>query len=153
MWKSILLTTLLAGTLDITAACLNAYLSAKLMPETVLRYVASGAFGKFAFTGDNSMILWGLCFHFIIALSCTVCYFLAYSHLSFLHQNLLLSSVLIGVVAWIVTNLGIIPMSQIVPRPFDLSKALIAAAILVVCIGLPIAYNAHKFYNAQNVEK
>ena len=146
MWKSILLTTLLAGTLDITAACLNAYLSAKLMPETVLRYVASGAFGKSAFTGDNSMILWGLCFHFIIALSCTVCYFLAYPKLEFLHQNLLLSSILIGVAAWIVTNLGIIPMSQIVPRPFDFTKVLIAAAILVVCIGLPIACNTANFY-------
>ena len=150
MWKTILTTTLIAGALDITAACLNAYISGNVMPESVLRYVASGAFGKTAFTEGNSMLLWGLFFHFIIAFACVVGYFLLYPKLDFLKNSLLLNSVLIGVVAWVVTTLGIIPMSQIAARPFNPIKALIAVSILIACIGLPIAYNASKFYKNNN---
>lgn len=51
MWKPIFKTTLLAGSLDITAACVNAYISNKIMPGRVLQYIASGIFGKDAYAG------------------------------------------------------------------------------------------------------
>lgn len=142
MRKSILITALIAGTCDIIAACTNAYLSAKVMPAYVLRFVASGAFGKAAFTGGSEMPLMGLLFHFIIALACTATFYWAYPKLAFLKHNVFLNAILIGVVAWIVTTQIIIRMSQITPAPFNFSKALVAMAILVVCIGLPIAFRA-----------
>lgn len=146
MWKSIFTTALIAGTCDITASCLNAYRVSGMTPDRLLKYVASGAFGKSAYSGGYDMLTWGLLFHFIIAFSCTVCYFLLYPKLPFLERSLWLNAVLIGMVAWCVTNLIVIPLSQITPAPFDLSKALIAVSILIVCIGLPIAYGAQQFY-------
>jgi hypothetical protein len=146
MWKSIALTTLIAGTMDITAACTQAYLSANVMPDRVLKYVASGVFGKAAFAGGLDMMAWGLFFHFIIAFSCVVCFFLAYPKLPLLEKSVLLNSVLIGLVAWTVTARLIVPMSQVPQSPFQLSKAIVAASILVVCIGFPIAYNARQFF-------
>jgi hypothetical protein len=146
MWKSILIATLIAGTLDITAACVNAYLSVKLSPDRLLKYVASGVFGKSAFSGGIEMMAFGLFFHFIIAFACTVCFFLIYPKWSFLHQNLGINAVLIGIVAWAVTTQLIVPMSQITPPPFNFSKALVAVSILIVCIGLPIAYFSREFY-------
>lgn len=146
MKKEILQTGLIAGSLDISAACLNAYISSGVTPDRVLIYIASGALGKSAYSGGYDMMVLGLLFHFMIAFACTICYFWIYPKWSFLHKNLLLNAVLIGVVAWIVTTRMIIPMSQITPPPFNLVKALTAVSILVVCIGLPIPYFADKFY-------
>lgn len=144
--NQILQTGLIAGTLDITAACLNAYISNGVTPDRVLKYIASGAFGKDAYSGGYDMMTLGLLFHFMIAFACTICYFWLYPKLSFLHKNILLSAVLVGIVAWVVTTRMVIPMSQITPPPFNLVKALTAVSILIVCIGLPIAYFADKFY-------
>ncbi|HET9747648.1 MAG TPA: hypothetical protein VFP97_18150, partial [Chitinophagaceae bacterium] len=65
---------LLAGALDIIAACIHAYLARGTQPQQVLRFIASGVFGKDAANG-NMMIVWGLLFHFLIAISFTLCFF------------------------------------------------------------------------------
>ncbi len=69
---------LLAGTLDISAACIHAYLLRGTTPVQVLRYVASGVWGTDAFQGGTGIALQGLLFHFIIAFGWTVLFFLAY---------------------------------------------------------------------------
>ena len=51
MKKIILTTGLLAGTLDILAAFIQSYLMANVVPSTVLKYIASGVFGKSAYSG------------------------------------------------------------------------------------------------------
>ena len=91
MWKSILTTTIIAGCLDISAACMNAYLSSGVTPDRLLKYIASGLYGKSASTGRFDMMLLGLLVHFIIAFSCTACYFWAYPKLPFLKQNVWLN--------------------------------------------------------------
>jgi len=145
---------LLAGILDILAACIQSYLMANVMPSTVLKYIASGVFGKSAFTGGFGMQVWGLLFHFVIAFACTASYFVLYPKITFLKKNWLVNAVLIALVAWVVTNLIIIPMSKIPNHPFSFSKALIALIILIFSIGLPISFFAKKFYDRQkNVSK
>jgi hypothetical protein len=44
-----------------------------------------------------------------------------------------------GVVVWSVMNLVVLPLSNARRGPFNLSGAIIAAVILMFCIGLPIA--------------
>ena len=146
MWKTIIITTLIAGTLDIIAACTNAYLTAQTPPDIILKYIASGVFGTSAFSGGITMILFGLFFHFIIVFACTVSFFWLYEKLPFLKQNILLNAVLIGAVAWFVTNVIIIPLSKISNSTFDFNSALIAVCILFVCVGLPVAYMAKRYY-------
>ncbi|WP_133272023.1 hypothetical protein [Hymenobacter radiodurans] len=68
-------TALLAGTLDISAAMTNFAVSTGGSPLRVLPYVASGVFGKAAFSGSPLMLVWGLVFHFSIALVFTVFFF------------------------------------------------------------------------------
>src|SRR6187455_2206915 len=99
MWRAIFKTTLIAGTCDIVAACIQSYVVNGTMPSRVLRYVASGVFGKSAFIGGNEMIAWGLVFHFIIAFSCTACYFLLYPKIKILRRSWWIDAVLVGVVA------------------------------------------------------
>jgi hypothetical protein len=146
MWKSILFTTFIAGTCDIVAACTQAYISAKILPTIVLKYIASGVFGKSAYEGGIEILLLGLLFHYLIALACTAAFYWLYPKLSFPKFSLFLNAFIIGIVAWFVTTQMIIPMSQITPAPFSVSKALMAISILIVCIGFPIAYRAKQFY-------
>ncbi|WP_420150895.1 hypothetical protein [Spirosoma sp.] len=47
-------------------------------PAVVWNYVASGAFGKDALTGGTDMIVWGLAFHFIVALLWSAFFFAIY---------------------------------------------------------------------------
>lgn len=149
MWKQIFKTTLIAGTLDITAACTQAWLVKGTMPDIVLKYLASGIFGKDAFSGGAGMILFGLLVHFLIAFACVLVYFLLYPKLKFLHWNIFFSSLLIAIIAWAVTTRLIIPLSRITPGAFDITKALIAVSILYVCIGLPISYFTKRFYTGK----
>ncbi len=146
MWKQIFKTTLLAGSLDITAACIQAYATNGTTPDIILKYVASGLLGKDAFAGGYGTMVIGLLFHFIIAFACTLVFFLLYPKLKFLHRSVLLNSFFIALIAWAVTTQIIIPLSEIKPGVFNLKKVAIAVAILFVCIGLPVAIAAKKYY-------
>jgi hypothetical protein len=146
MLKQILITTLIAGCLDITGACTQAYLSKSITPDVLLKYIASGFFGKDAFNGGFSMMIIGLLVHFSIVFACTVSFFLLYPKLKFLRHSIIINSLLIALVAWTVTNLVIIPMSNITAGPINYLRALIGFVILFVCIGLPISIFAKKFY-------
>lgn len=146
MWKLILKTTLIAGSLDITAASIQTYILKGLTPNIVLKFIASGIFGKAAYSGGIEYMLLGLFVHFFIVFMCVITYFYFYPKLSLLKKNILLSSFLVALTAWIVTTKIIIPLSQIQPSPFNLTKDVIAIAILFFCIGIPIALITKRFY-------
>lgn len=146
MWKTILLTTFIAGGLDISAASVSAYLKSGATPDRALRFVASGFFGHRAFTGNRLMLIWGVIFHFIIAFACTACFFLAYPKWKLLVSNPWANSIIVGVTAWVVTELVIIPASNAPRTPFTLSHVAVNINILIFCIGLPIAWQADQYF-------
>ena len=151
MWKQIFKAAVIAGCLDITAACIQVYLSYKMTPDILLKSIASGVFGKDAFSGGFEFMLFGLFIHFLIAFSCTLTYFLVYPKLKLLHKNILLSSLFVALIAWAITTRLIIPLSKIPTPAFNFTKALIAISILYFCIGLPITFFAKHFYNKKRI--
>jgi hypothetical protein len=138
--KKILLAGFIVGTLDITAACVQYWVTTDKNPLNVLPMVAGGAFGKNAFNGSIEMKMYGLLFHFIIAFSFTALFYFIYRRYEILRGHKLLTGVGYGIFMWAVTNLIIIPLSAIGWRPFVLSKAAVAAAILIFCIGIPLTF-------------
>ena len=144
--SAIILTGLTAGFLDITAACTQYYIKTGKAPGNVLRYVASGVFGKKAFSGGATMAAWGLLFHFMIAFGLTIFFFWLYPKINWLGKNKILAGLLYGVFAWAVTTLIIVRLSNVPAVPFVVSKAFIALLILMVCIGEPISLMANKHY-------
>jgi hypothetical protein len=144
--KSILLTALLAGILDGTAACIYYISTGGKDPGIVFKFIASGLVGREkAFSGGMGYILLGLAIHFFVAFCFTIFYFWVQPR-SFLKRNVILSAFTYGIFAWSVMNLVVIPLSRIKQRPFDLQNAMIGAGILVICIGLPLALMARKYY-------
>lgn len=140
---NILITGLVAGTLDIFAAI---FLLAGGNAAAVLKYIASGAFGQTALVGGSEIIVLGLIFHYAIALGWTAAFFLLYPKLPFLRRNKWLNAAAYGVLVWALMNLVVLPLANITPRVFTASGVLINAAILVVCVGLPVALLADRFY-------
>ena len=144
--KTIIYAGLLAGALDILAAFTDYYIATGKGPEGVLRFIASGAFGKDAFTGTTTMIWFGLFFHFIIAFALTIFFFIVYPKIKLLQINIILTAVIFAIVSWAVTNLIIVPLSNTPAIPFKLISALKAFVILIFTIGFPLAIIFRNFY-------
>jgi uncharacterized membrane protein YagU involved in acid resistance len=146
MLKAILKTGLIAGTLDILAAIV---ILAKMNAVGVLQYIASGVFGKEAFSGGTIMAIAGLIFHYIIAFSFTTFYFIVFPYVPFLGKQKLVGGVLYGAFVWSVMNLIIVPLSSTNKSPLTWNGASLNVAILIVCIGLPISLLASKYYSSK----
>lgn len=143
--KQILLAGFVAGLLDITAAIV---ILAKGNAAGTFKFIASGAFGKAAFEGGADMVAWGVFFHFFIAMSWAALYFLIYPKLAFLKKNCWVSGLFFGLVVWLVMNRLVLPLTQAPQAEFEWTSAMRGMAILVVCIGMPIAWLAERFFDS-----
>lgn len=141
---------LLVGTLDILTAFVHYYLKTGNNPLGVLQYVASGLFGKEAFSSGNTMYWTGLFLHYVIAFTFTIFFFWLFPKLNFISKHKVLTGVLYGLFIWSVMNLIVVPLSKIPPRPFNITNALINVVILMVCIGIPLSFMANSFYKKRS---
>jgi hypothetical protein len=141
--KAILITGFIAGTLDALAAGVVSQVSF----TRLFQFIASGAFGREeAFAGGTTMILWGILFHYFIAYFWTTLFFLAYPRVPLLQKNKYIVGLFYGVLVWLIMNLLVLPMSQIVQREFSWAGAIRGTVILMLMIGLPISIMANRFY-------
>src|SRR5699024_6746341 len=130
-WKSIFWATLIAGVLDITAACAQNYLAGGVTPDAVLAYIASGILGESAYSSDTAVLFLGLLVHFFIIFACVFCFFWLYPKWSFLHRRILSKSVLIPIIALGVTTQIIVQLYGIPAGGLQLKKSLKSNSILI----------------------
>lgn len=144
---------LIVGTLDILSALAYYFINTgEKNVFIVLKFIASGIFGKEAFSAGNRMILTGLVLHYIIAFAFTIFFFLIFPKIKAFSKNKILTGVIYGIFIWIVMNLVVVPLSKIGPQPFNMINSLINVIILIVCIGIPLSFMASKFYG-KNMRK
>ena len=136
---------LIAGTLDICAAFLSAWLRAGVRPVQVLHSVASGLLGPPAFQGGGKTAVLGLALHFFIATVWTVVFYLASRKLLFLIERPIVFGLLYGVVVYLFMNFVVLPLSLVTRRPQPLTGRAIQLLIIMFCIGLPIALIVRRF--------
>ncbi|GAB3861531.1 hypothetical protein GCM10028822_41150 [Hymenobacter terrigena] len=146
-WLSAALVTgLLAGTLDITAACTQYVLTTHKSPVGVLYFVASGLVGRAAFAGGPGMAVLGLVAHYCIAVAFAVFLYWLSPRLPVLLRYPVLAGLGYGLVVWLIMNLVVLPSSRVAVPPLKPEPAAIGLVILMLCIGLPIALRAARFY-------
>jgi hypothetical protein len=136
----VIVTWLIAGSLDLGAALLFFLSRGSRHPGMLLRYIASAVFGKKAFSGGSWMVVLGICFHFVIACCWVGLYFGLYPLITRFGTGIVVDAIVYGLVVWCVMNLLVLPLSRAVPRPFSLSFMIINMVILMITIGLPCAY-------------
>src|SRR5258708_16937004 len=108
--RAILLGGLIAGTLDISYACIFSYIRRGTSPVRVLQSVASGALGQSAFKGGAKTAALGLVFHFLIATIAAAVYYLASRPLSLLVNQAIICGPLYGVCIYLVMNFVVLPL-------------------------------------------
>jgi hypothetical protein len=72
-----------------------------------------------------------------------------YPKVAILQKNKYVVGLAYGVVVWLVMNLLVLPMSQIVQREFNWAGAIRGTLILMFMIGLPISILANRFYKTR----
>lgn len=143
-------TGLIAGVADATGATVHFLANGGTDPSRIFIYIASAVFGPAAANGGIAMVATGLLFHFCIAMGWTVVYFVGAARLPLLRTRIVPSAILYGAFVWLVMNRVVVPLTRIVPRPFNPTQAAIAAGVLMLCIGLPNAVGVRRYYKRVN---
>jgi hypothetical protein len=153
LYKSIIKAGLLAGTLDILAAITNYYINTGKTPEGVFNYIASGAFGKGAFSGGTGYMVAGILFHYLIAFGFTILFFLIYPKIKrYVSGYIITTGLLYGILAWCIMNLIVVPLSKTPVLKPDATQRFIGILFIMFLIGLPIALLAKKHYTYERVD-
>jgi hypothetical protein len=143
---------LLCGVLDITAACLQAWIQAGRAPADVLRGVASALWGRGAMTGGPAMAAIGLGMHFTVAATATLVFYLLSRRIVRLRSApVWIVGPLYGIGVFCAMNYGTLPALswlrslylQTPPRwPGPMGWPQLA--IHMVCVGTPIVWGVRR---------
>jgi uncharacterized membrane protein YagU involved in acid resistance len=144
-FQPILLGGLIAGTCDLTAACVYSWLRANVSPVTVFQFIASGVLGRDSFTGGAKSAILGVALHYLIATGAAAIFYLASRKWYFLVERPILAGLLYGIPVYLFMNFVVLPLSQVQQRPQPLSSRIINLVILMFCIGLPIALITRRY--------
>jgi hypothetical protein len=145
-YQPILLGGLIAGTLDMTAACISAWLRAGVTPARVMRFIASGLLGPSALSGGAKVAALGLVLHYVIATGATAVFYFASRKLKFLIEHPVVWGILYGIPVYVFMNFIVLPLSAVPRRGGQpLSSHIIGLLILMFCIGLPISLIVRRF--------
>ena len=129
----------LAGTLDLTAACIQGALNGRT-PERVLQSIASGWFGKQTYTLGATSAALGFVTHFFIATTAAAVYWATSRRYPQLVQHAWQWGAGYGLVVYAVMYEIVMPLSAIHHRIPRTPQALITGLLIhVLCVGLPIA--------------
>jgi len=146
-WKTVLLTGLLVGTLDITAAYINQFIKTGKFAGKMFQYIAGGALGlENSMQGGFWVGLLGFFFHYFIAFSFTLLFFIAYPRLKFLSFNKYLVGFLYGIFIGAFMTFVVLPLTRLPSNPFVFQKAIVGWLILAVAVGVPVAISASRYY-------
>lgn len=132
-----------AGLLDILFAFVNSGLRS-VPPETVLQAVASGIFGKAAYSGGAVMALTGALLHFGMTMVMAAIFVFAYRRIATLRSHVMIAGLTYGAAIFFVMKFVVLPLSNFPGKgagPFNPYN--FAAHILLV--GLPIALAARQW--------
>ena len=148
--RRVLLTGLFVGTTDIIAAYVTQYIRTGKFADMMLHYIAGGALGlETSMQGGFWIGLLGLCFHYFIATSFTLLYFLAFPRVKILSFNKFIVGFSYGLFVGACMTFIILPLTRLPDNPFDFQKAIVGWAVLGIVLGIPIAISAYNFYGGK----
>ena len=133
---------LVAGTLDITYACVFWAIKAGVPPARIFQSVARGLLGAASFRGGAATAALGLFLHYFIATTMSVVYYFAAREWAPLHKYPLRCGAVYGLCLYVVMNYVVVPLSAAGGASGPQNKLWVGLSILVhmFLIGVPIAY-------------
>jgi len=149
-WKAVILTWLFAGTADLTAAYIGQCIKTGKFADKMLYYIAGGILGlDNSMQGGNWTALLGLCIHYTIAFCATLFFFWIFPKVKLLWFDKWVIGAVYGAFVNVVVGRVINWFTPLPGSPFILANVVVAWFILALCLGIPIAYNAYKYYGVK----
>jgi hypothetical protein len=150
--QAIVTAWLLCGVLDITAACLQAWIQAGRAPGDVLRGVASALWGRAALDAGAGMAAIGLTMHFTVALTATMIFYALSLRISSLRTApIWIVGPIYGVLVFSAMNYGTLPALSWLrslylhtPPRWPGSMSWPQLFIHMVCVGPPIVWGVRR---------
>lgn len=141
--KAIGFAGLIAGVLDLTAACVTNY---RLSPSIIFQSVAAGIYGRACYEGGAKTAILGIILHFIIAFGAATVFYLASRKIKFLVNLPIISGIIYGILVYWFMQLIVLPLSNFPSKfNFALKSAIIGMIVHIFCIGMPIAFIIRRF--------
>lgn len=130
---------LVAGTLDITYACVFWWLKRGVPAQRILQSVAAGLLGGASFEGGAATAALGLALHYFIALSMSAAYFLLAGRWPALSRRPFAWGAGYGLFLYLFMSRVVVPLSAAGPGSRDPLWIGLSVAVHVFLIGVPIA--------------
>jgi uncharacterized membrane protein YagU involved in acid resistance len=147
--KAIVIGGLIAGAFDITYACVFFGLRNQVSPIRIFQSVARGALGNQAFQGGLKTAALGLFFHFLIALTAAIVYFLLSRVLRFMVTHPIICGILYGACVYLFMYGIVMRVSAIhsttLPWHYPWGVLIPNLLIHMLGIGLPIALATRRY--------
>lgn len=140
---------LVVGILDGLFALVFYGLILGAQPMRIFQSVAAGLLGKASFEGGTRTFLLGVLLHFVVALCIAAVYYAASLRLPILIDHAVVCGLIYGLIAYLVMNYIVIPLSAIGPRPSSLRLFLPAFIGHALLVGLPVALLARRSAKAK----
>lgn len=144
-YRAILTGGLLAGVLDIVAACVNSGLRG-VTPIRVLQSIAAGLLGADAYKGGTATAALGLVLHFFIATVAAAVFYAASRKLKWMTERAIPSGLAYGVAVYLFMSQIVVPLSA---APFKVSRTpgsvATSLAIHMLFVGLPISLAVRRY--------
>jgi len=152
-WKAVLLTTLVAGTLDIITAHVDQIIRTGAFPSRMFYVIAGAGIGlKTAFSNGPGIILVGIFFHYFISFAFTLFFFLIYPGLRKVPNNKYLNGLLYAIFVWLIMTFIVLPLSALHNKPSGFSwQTVMGWIIFTVVFGLPISLMAERYYKKRAI--
>ena len=150
-WKAVLLTTLVAATLDIIAAYIHVTIASGHFPSKMFYVIAGHAIGiETALAGGPLVVVLGIFIHCFISFSFTLFFFLVYPAVNRVLKNKYLIGLLYTLFAWFTMKFIVLPLTALPPKPFVLNiNEVIGFLIFIVVFGMPISIMADRYYRSK----
>ena len=149
-WKAVILTWLFAGTMDITAAYISQWIRTGKFADKMLYYIAGGILGlDRSMQGGNGVAFLGLCIHYTIAFCATLFFFWIFPKVKLLWFDRWVVGVIYAIFVNVIVSLVIYFLTPLPANPFVLANVVVAWFILALALGIPIVYNAYRFYGVK----
>ena len=141
--KAIGFAGIVAGILDLTAACVTNYW---LSPVIIFQSIAAGVYGRASYEGGAKTAILGIILHFIIAFGAAITFYLASRKIKLLINQPFVSGVIYGILVYWFMQLVVLPLSNFPSKfNFTLKSVIVGLIVHILCIGLPIAFIVRKF--------
>jgi len=140
--------SLLAGSLDITAAFVEAGLEGR-SPVSLLQGIAGGLLGMSSFRGGLATAALGAFFHFLIATTASAVFYLVSRKFKFLVTHAIPSGLLYGVAVYIFMYDIVLPISAYHTK-IALPPMALDVAVHMFMVGLPISLVVRKYSDSSS---